>query len=365
MNVFSLWLTHAVALTLKETRQILRDKSAILLGVFMPLMLIILFGYGLSFDVRNIRLGVVDTVRTEQTERITASLVANESFKTTVYVARSDALKALESFEIEALAVFEKQNTSSVSRQIVVDGIDAPRATMIVNAVSGAAGIAMAGETEGAGIVVVPRIWFNESVISTWYLVPGLFVIVLTLTGCMMTSLVLAREWERGTMEAMIATPASPSAILVSKTFPYFCLGMLGWALCMTAAYFLYEVPVRGSFWLILSSSALYLLMGLGLGLVISGVTRSQFLASQVTVLVSFLPAVILSGFIFDLRSAPAWADAMAHCLPPVYYLEVLKVGFLTGGMEELVTKNMAILSLFAAAAFTASYRLCQKRLRK
>ena len=355
MNVFSLWLTHAVALTLKETRQILRDKSAILLGVFMPLMLIILFGYGLSFDVRNIRLGVVDTVRTEQTERITASLVANESFKTTVYVARSDALKALESFEIEALAVLEKQNTSSVSRQIVVDGIDAPRATMI----------AMAGESEGAGIVVVPRIWFNESVISTWYLVPGLFVIVLTLTGCMMTSLVLAREWERGTMEAMIATPASPSAILVSKTFPYFCLGMLGWALCMTAAYFLYEVPVRGSFWLILSSSALYLLMGLGLGLVISGVTRSQFLASQVTVLVSFLPAVILSGFIFDLRSAPAWADAMAHCLPPVYYLEVLKVGFLTGGMEELVMKNMVILSLFAAAAFTASYRLCQKRLRK
>ena len=190
-------------------------------------------------------------------------------------------------------------------------------------------------------------------------------MIVLTLTGCMMTSLVLAREWERGTMEAMIATPASPSAILVSKTFPYFCLGMLGWALCMTAACFLYEVPVRGSFWLILSSSALYLLMGLGLGLVISGVTRSQFLASQVTVLVSFLPAVILSGFIFDLRSAPAWADAMAHCLPPVYYLEVLKVGFLTGGMEELVTKNMVILSLFAAAAFAASYRLCQKRLRK
>lgn len=269
MNAFSLWLTHAAALTLKETRQILRDKSAILLGVFMPLMLIILFGYGLSFDVRNIRLGVVDMARTEQTERITASLVSNESFKTTVYAARGEALKALENFEIEALAVFEKQNTSTVSRQIVVDGIDAPRATMIVNAVSGAVGIAMAGESDGAGIIVVPRIWFNESVISTWYLVPGLFVIVLTLTGCMMTSLVLAREWERGTMEAMIATPASPSAILVSKTFPYFCLGMLGWALCMSAAYFLYEVPVRGSFWIILGSSALYLLMGLGLGLMI------------------------------------------------------------------------------------------------
>ena len=275
------------------------------------------------------------------------------------------AMDALERFEIEALLVFE-QKAAATAAQLLVDGIDAPRATMVANAVNGEVAAALAAQgVESSGIEVVPRVWFNESVQSRWYLVPGLFVVVLTITGCMMTSLVLAREWERGTMEAMIATPASPSAILVSKTFPYFCLGMLGWALCMTAAYFLYEVPVRGSFWLILSSSALYLLMGLGLGLVISGVTRSQFLASQVTVLVSFLPAVILSGFIFDLRSAPAWADAMAHCLPPVYYLEVLKVGFLTGGMEELVTKNMVILSLFAAAAFAASYRLCQKRLRK
>ena len=166
-------------------------------------------------------------------------------------------------------------------------------------------------------------------------------------------------------MEAMIATPASPSAILVSKTLPYFCLGMLGWALCMAAAVFLYEVPVRGSFWVIFVSSALYLLMGLGLGLVISGVTRSQFLASQVTVLVSFLPAVLLSGFIFDLRSAPAWADAMAHLLPPVYYLEVLKVGFLTGGMTELVVRNLLVLALFALVSFVAALRLCQKRLRK
>lgn len=365
MKNLSLWWMHASALTLKETRQILRDRSAILLGVFMPFMLIILFGYGISFDVRHIRLGVVDTAHTAQTQRMTASLLANRTFETSLFLSRGQAHRALEDFEVEALAVFEQKSDGSVGRQILVDGIDAPRATMIVNAVSGAIGTAMTAEAQTSGISVVPRIWFNESVISTWYLVPGLFVIVLTLTGCMMTSLVLAREWERGTMEAMIATPASPSAILVSKTLPYFCLGMLGWALCMVAACFLYEVPVRGSFWIILSSSALYLLMGLGLGLVISGLTRSQFLASQITVLVSFLPAVILSGFIFDLRTAPAWADAIAHCLPPVYYLEVLKVGFLTGGMQALVIKNMLILAFFTAAAFAASYGLCQKRLRK
>lgn len=365
MSARSLWWMHTAALTLKETRQILRDKSAILLGVFMPVMLIVLFGYGISFDVRNIRLGVVDSVRTQQTERVTAGLINNKTFDVTVFASRQQAQRALENFEVEALAVFERKSGGAVGRQLIVDGIDAPRATMIVNAVNMAASMAVAGESSSPGIEVVPRIWFNESVISAWYLVPGLFVIVLTLTGCMMTSLVLAREWERGTMEAMIATPASPSAILVSKTFPYFCLGMLGWALCMGAAVFLYEVPVRGSFWIVLSSSALYLLMGLGLGLVISGVTRSQFLASQITVLASFLPAVILSGFIFDLRAAPAWADALAHALPPVYYLEVLKVGFLTGGMGELVIRNMTMLGLFAVAAFAAAYRLCQKRLRK
>ncbi len=361
----SLWLMHVRALTLKETRQILRDKSAILLGVFMPLMLIVLFGYGLSFDVRNIRLGILDLAHTAQSERVTATLVANRIFQTTVFVLPQQASRALEQFEIEALVRFQKDAAGEVSRQILVDGIDAPRATMVVNAVSGAAGVAVAGEAQAPGVQTVPRIWFNESAISTWYLVPGLFVIVLTLTGCMMTSLVLAREWERGTMEAMIATPASPSAILASKTLPYFCLGMLGWALCMAAAHFLYEVPVRGSFWIVLSSSALYLLMGLGLGLTISGAVRSQFLASQITVLVSFLPAVILSGFIFDLRAAPVWADVAARCLPPVYYLEVLKVGFLTGGMQKLVFKNMAVLSLFTVLAFAAAYRLCKKRLRK
>lgn len=359
-----IWLRHASALTLKETRQIMRDKSAVLLGVFLPLLLIILFGYGLSFDVRNIRLGVVDPLRTELTERVTASLLANKSFDAVLFTSTQQARKALEDFDVEALVLFEKKAVEGVARQILADGIDAPRATMIVSAVNGTVGAAVSS-LGGTGVTAVPRIWFNESVSSTWYLVPGLFVIVLTLTGCMMTSLVIAREWERGTMEAMIATPASPSAILASKTLPYFVLGMLGWALCMAAAVFLYEVPVRGSFWVILLSSALYLLMGLGLGLVISGVTRSQFLASQVTVLVSFLPAVILSGFIFDLRSSPAWADVLAHCLPPVYYLEVLKVGFLTGGMTALVVKNLLVLVFFAAVCFAGAWKLCAKRVRK
>ena len=237
-----------------------------------------------------------------------------------------------------------------------------------VNGALGASMLRMNAEMEGTagtagGIEVVPRVWFNESTQSRWYLVPGLFVVVLTITGCMMTSLVIAREWERGTMEALIATPVSPLALLASKTVPYFILGMVGWALCLAAAFLLYAVPLRGSLLVIFAASALYLLMGLALGLVISSVTRSQFLASQITVLVSFLPAVLLSGFIFDLRTAPVWAETFAYLLPPAYFMELLHIGFLTGGMPQIVAKDLAILAFFAATGFLVAYRCCRKRL--
>ncbi len=357
-------LRHVNALCQKEFRQILRDKSALLLGIVLPLILIVLFGYGLSFDIAGIRVGVLDRERTAQTEAVVESISHNKTFRVTRLMSRHEADRALETFEVEALLVFERVS-GQIRAQLLVNGIDAPRANMVSGAVMGAVLTAQSVQGVGtAGVEVVSRVWFNESVNSRWYLVPGLFVIVLTLTSCMMTSLVVAREWERGTMEALLATPVSPLAFLLSKSLPYFVLGMCGWGLCMGASLFLYGVPVRGSLTLILGASALYLLIGLGLGLVISSVTRSQFLASQITVLVSFLPAVILSGFIFDLRSAPHWADAMAHLLPPVYFLELLKVGFLTGGMTDLVIKNLLILAAFAIVIFTAAYCNCRKRLR-
>lgn len=360
-------LTHAWALSVKECRQIARDKSALLLGVVLPLALIILFGYGLTFDVKNVRVGVVRPTQTAQTAFITAALEASPAFDVRRFVDQKPAMQALEGFDVEALVIFS-QSAGRLSAQLLVDGIDAPRATMVASAVNGAlsaslARLSLEEGTSAGGIEVVPRVWFNESSQSRWYLVPGLFVVVLTITGCMMTSLVIAREWERGTMEALIATPVSPLAFLISKTVPYFILGMAGWALCLLAAFMLYEVPLRGSLTVIFIASALYLLMGLGLGLVISSLTRSQFLASQITVLVSFLPAVLLSGFIFDLRTAPAWAEAFAYLLPPAYFMELLRIGFLTGGMQEVVARDLIVLAAFAVGGFLVAYRYCRKRL--
>ena len=182
--------------------------------------------------------------------------------------------------------------------------------------------------------------------------------------GTMLTGLVIAREWERGTMEALLATPISPWALLLSKIIPYFVLGAFGWALCMLAAVFVYHIPIRGGLGLITLSSAIYLLVSLCIGLVISGATRSQFLSSQIALLASFLPAVILSGFIFDLRSAPDWANVIAYAMPPVYFLELLKVGFLTGGMHALVVKNLLVLTAFAAVLVLLARHFCQKKVR-
>ena len=358
MKKKSLFLTHVLALCLKETRQILRDKSAILLGVVLPVILIVLFGYGLSFDVKNIRLGVVTADNTAYASEALTALSHNKTFVVSAYRTRVQGEAALQAFDIEALLLFEKNKGHEA--QLIIDGIDAPRATMVGNAVTGAL-LGVGGEGAAAGINVISRIWFNESAESRWYLVPGLIVIILTMTGTMLTGLVLAREWERGTMEAMMATPITPLEWLLSKIIPYFALAMLGWGLCMAAAIFWYGVPLRGSFWLILAASLLYLTVSLAIGLVISGVTKSQFLASQVSLLVSFLPALLLSGFIFDLRSAPVWAEKLAYLLPPVYFMELLKVGFLTGGMAEMVFKNFLVLTGYALLLLYLAYRQCQK----
>lgn len=355
---------HVFALSLKESRQILRDKSSILVGVVLPIILLILFGYGISFDVKDIRLAVVADQSGAQSVLYTQALTNNDSFIVDVFPTRKEAFDALNRFDAEAVIIFEKRPVAG-EVQLLVNGIDAPRASMVANAVLATIEGAGSLQTQSKGITVIPRIWFNESAESRWYLVPGLIVIILTMIGTMLTAMVIAREWERGTMEAILATPISPWALLLSKIIPYFVLGAFGWGLCMIAAVWVYHIPVRGSLWLITLSSAIYLLVSLCIGLVISASTRSQFLSSQIALLASFLPAVILSGFIFDLRSAPQWANVIAYAMPPVYFLDLLKVGFLTGGMQALVVKNLFVLVAYAAVLLVLARHLCEKRVRK
>ena len=207
------------------------------------------------------------------------------------------------------------------------------------------------------------RVWFNSDLRSRNFLVPGLIAVIMTLIGALLTALLMAREWERGTLEALFVTPVRTGEILLGKTIPYFALGIVGLLSCLVAAKFLFQVPFRGSFSVLLGTSMLYLLVALGIGLLISSVVKSQFVASQITLLVSFLPAVMLSGFLFDLRSMPGVVLAMTYVLPARYYVALLQTIFLAGDIWSVILPNAGVLAAMALSVLWLTRRVSQKRL--
>jgi ABC-2 type transport system permease protein len=253
--------------------------------------------------------------------------------------------------------------------QVLVHGVDANHARIIQNYAQGAIGQWMARRAaEGKEVLSGPvavqnRMWFNEANESRYFLVPGLIVLIMTLIGALLTALVMAREWERGTIEALFVTPVRAGEILLGKTIPYFVLGMVGLALCLLAAKFLFEVPFRGSVAVLTGASMLYLLVALGIGLLISSAVKSQFVASQITLLVSFLPAVMLSGFLFDLHSMPFVVRLITYVLPARYYVTLLQTIFLAGDIWAVILPNAAVLAGMAALLIFLTRKVTQKKL--
>ena len=207
------------------------------------------------------------------------------------------------------------------------------------------------------------RLWFNEANDSSYFLVPGLVVLVMTLIGGLLTAMVMAREWERGTLEAMFVTPVRSDEILLGKTLPYFVLALFGFGLCVLSAKFLFHVPLRGSMWVLLGASMLYVLVALGIGLLISAWVKNQLVASQLTMLVTFMPAFMLSGFLFDLRSMPTVVRLITYVLPARYYVALLQSVFLAGNVWSVIIPNTLILAAMAAALALGSRAVMHKTL--
>jgi ABC-2 type transport system permease protein len=253
--------------------------------------------------------------------------------------------------------------------QILVHGTDANRARIIqvyAEATVGqwAARQMAEGRSISSGPVVVrDRLWFNEANESRYFLVPGLIVLIMTLIGALLTAMVMSREWERGTLEALFVTPVRTDEILLGKTIPYFVLGMIGLALCIFSGRFLFHVPLRGSVTVLIGVSMLYLLVALGIGLLISSGVKSQFVASQVTLLVTFLPAVMLSGFLFDLRSMPMVVRLITYVLPARYYVALLQTVFLSGDVWSVIVPNAAVLAGMAAVLLVLTRAVTKKKL--
>jgi ABC-2 type transport system permease protein len=362
------------SLVRKETRQIVRDPSSIAIGVVLPVLLILLFGYGLSLDVTHVPVAVVLEDPSPDATTLAAGFQLSTYFDAQLLTSMSLAQELMLAQKVDGIVRIRPDFTRHLHQgdaevQILVHGTDANRARIIQSYAQGVVGqwtarqAAEGKEVASGPVTVQNRLWFNAANESRYFLVPGLVVLIMTLIGAMLTALVMAREWERGTIEALFVTPVQADEILLGKTIPYFVLGMIGLALCLFSAKFMFHVPFRGSLVVLTGVSMLYLLVALGMGLFISSAVKSQFVASQMTMLVTFLPAVMLSGFLFDLRSMPGVVRLLTYVLPARYYVTLLQTIFLAGDIWRVILPNATMLAVMAAGFLLLTRGVTRKTL--
>lgn len=367
------FLIRLTAMTNKEFHQLMRDNSSILIGIFLPIILIFIIGYGVSLDVKKVPIATVLEDTSPTVHEVLSFLNGSEYFAPIYVTSMHEAKELMDNRDVDAIiripSDFSKNlYTRGSSMQLILYGVDSTTATTVKGYVEGsvkqweALNKARFINSSTAGIITVEnRMWFNDANSSIWYFIPGLIVLIITIVGVFLTSLVMAREWERGTLESLFISPVKPLEILLSKMIPYFCIAMIGLAFCLIAARFLFKVPIHGSLTLIILSSMLYLLATLGMGLTISSITKNQFLASQIALVVSFLPAMMLTGFLFDLRSVPFFIRSVGQILPATYYLQLLKSLFLAGNNWNLIFKNCFILFAYAVFFVSAALKVTKK----
>ncbi|HUA26265.1 MAG TPA: ABC transporter permease [Steroidobacteraceae bacterium] len=368
-------LRRVLSLVRKESRQMIRDPSTIAVGVVLPAILILLFGFGLSLDVKNVPIAVVLEESSPQALGLVAAFRLSPYFRPQIVYTQPAADRLMAAGAVDGIVTipmnFARRMTARDARvQVIVHGTDANRARIIESYVEGAVG-AWSGrqDAEGASaasdgpVTVDSRMWFNSANDSHYFLVPGLIVLVMTLIGAFLTAMVVAREWERGTFEALFVTPVRSGEILLGKTIPYFGLGLMGLLLCILSGKFLFRVPIVGSLAVLVGGSMLYVLVAVGVGLLISSYFRNQLVASQLTMLATFMPALMLSGFLFDLRSMPWGIRAITYVLPARYYVALLQTTFLAGDIWPVILPDAAVLALTAALLGYASQAVTHKRL--
>lgn len=367
-----------LALLRKETLQILRDPSVLLVAMGLPLIFIVIYGYGISMDLERIPVAVAIEEPGPAGDAIRGDFTHSPWFDPVFTTSRTEAERLMASHEVVAVLEIPAGFSRDMARDdaqlgLTINALDAQTATIIRTYVTGAASAALSGalQTRGASaalasgtsdaVTVTARSWFNEGATTTWYIVPGLLVVILAVIGGFVASLVVAREWERGTMATVMATPVRPIEILLGKLIPYLILALIGFLLTFILAIALFEVPVRGSLGLIALVALAYGLWSTALGLFVSAKMKNQFLANEAAILCSFLPTLMLSGFLFDLRSVPWVIRAIGEALPPYYAIEALRTLFLSGGNTDRVLLCVLVILLWSAAALAGTYGALRK----
>jgi ABC-2 type transport system permease protein len=357
---FASSLRRGAAVRAKEWAQVWRDPSTFGLVVVLPLILIFLFGSAVSLDTRNTPVGLVDADRSQASRQLADAFVSNQHFRVREETALAAFELALYQGTLRGFIVipdgFERSLVTGrpAEVQLVTDASLPNTAAFLSGHARGVlANWQAARLTESGGaplptLSLLSRFDYNPGLESRHMLVPGAIAIVMAMIGSLLTALIMAREYERGTMEGLLATPLSIHELVLSKLAPYFLLGLGSMLICVLVAVWGYGVPMRGSVFSLLLVSAAFLAAVLGQGLLISAATKNQFAATQFALLSGFLPSLLLSGFLFEIDSMPAAIQWITYIVPARYLIPPLQSTFLVGDLWRLVLPNVAILCLFA-----------------
>jgi len=367
--------TRLFAISRKELIQLRRDPRSLALAFALPIFLLILFGYAISWDVRNIRTTILDQDRSAASRELVDALRASGYFSLGDFLARSgDVEPLMERGGAQLVLVIPPGFSRDLGAgrtailQAIVDGSDANTATIALgysDAVvrTWSSQVALRGRSLVPPVAAESRVWFNEELASRNMIVPGLVAVIMMIIAAMLTSLTLSREWERGTMEQLASTPVTRAEVVLGKLLPYLAIGMVDVAATSTVGVLLFGVPFRGSVALLAVLSFLFLLGASGIGIFVSAGSKSQLLATQVAMIVSYLPSLLLSGFMFAISSMPAPLRAITYLIPARYFLVVTRGIFLKGVGIEVLRGEALLMALFAVAGVTLAVVRFKKEL--
>ena len=375
MKLLRLW-----AIARKEFIHIWRDPRSLGMAIGIPMMQLLLFGYALTLDVDKVPLVVWDQSQTPASREFISRFQGSRYFSLKEYVHHYremeqtiDSGRALVALVIPTDYSRQVSSGPSAPVQLIVDGSDSNTATI---AMGYAESVAQNYSQEialkeiqrlGGGKLHPPldlraRAWFNTELQSKNFIIPGLIAVIMNVIAALLTSLTVAREWEMGTMEQLISTPIKPQELILGKLFPYFAIGLFDILLALSLGRFLFDVPLRGSVALIFAIAAIFLFGVFGFGLLISIATKNQLLSNQLAMIITYLPALLLSGYIFAIHNMPQFLQWISYLTPSRYFIKALKSIFLKGLGIEFLLLEIAILAVFAVGVlFLANWKLKKK----
>ena len=365
-----------LALIKKEIKQILRDPSSIIIAFVLPFISIMIYMYGINLDSVKVTMGIKNDDSSPEVATLVKSFGHSKYVNSIYFDNQKDIEVAIARSKIKGAVIIPNDFSTKIARGqkadllVITDGSEVNTANYVQNYAMAIANNWLM-TSKYAALVNPPainaeiRTWYNPDLNSHYFIVPGSIAITMTLIGILLTSLVVAREWERGTMEAMLSTSVKTIHIVLGKYIPYFILGMLSLGFNIFLCVGIFQIPFRGSYIVLFLVSSLFLFTSLGIGLNISSLLKNQFLASMVAMGVGFLPALMLSGLMFPINSMPVFFQYLTRIIPPRYYVSFVESEFMAGGVNSIRLENAIFLAILGLLFFMAVYKNTSIRLEK